>query len=88
MLEVQPPPDVPGIIEHLANQFSAAMAVLLTTIDATVVDLARLAYVSVLLIGALLYFTHLEKRLGKDLIKGGVVLAILAELVFPFVVKI
>jgi hypothetical protein len=88
MLDVQPPPDVPGIIQHLAKQFSAAMAVLLTTIDATVVDLARLAYVSVLLVGALLYFTHLEKRLGKDLIKGGVVLAVLAELVFPFVVKI
>ncbi len=88
MLDIQPPPDVPGLIQQLAKQFTSAMAVLLTTIDATVVGLARLAYITVLLLGAILYFTHLEKRLGKDLIKGGVVLAILAEFVFPFVVKI
>ena len=59
------------------------MTAVISTINTTVVDVARLAYVSILLIGLLLYFTHLERRLGKDLIKGGVVLAVLSEFIFP-----
>jgi hypothetical protein len=33
--------------------------------------------------GLLLYFTHVNRRQGKDLVKGGVVLAVLSEFVFP-----
>jgi len=61
---------------------------LLTTVDSTVVDLARMAYVSLLMVGLLLYFTHIERRLGKDLIKGGVALAVLSEFVFPVLTKL
>jgi hypothetical protein len=87
MLDVQPPPDMGSIVQNLAQQFTSVMSVVLATVDATVVDIARLAYVSVLLIGLLLYFTHVEKRLGKDLIKGGVILAVLSEFVFPVIGK-
>jgi len=61
---------------------------LLTTVDSTVIDLARMAYVSLLMVGLLLYFTHIERRLGKDLIKGGVALAVLSEFVFPVLTKL
>jgi hypothetical protein len=88
MLDVQTPPDVGTVIQNLAQQFTSIMSVVLTTVDTTVLALARLAYVSVLLIGLLLYFTHVEKRLGKDLIKGGVILAILSEFVFPAISKV
>jgi hypothetical protein len=64
------------------------MTLVLATVDSTVLDLTRVAYVTVLLVGLLLYFTHLERRLGKDLIKGGVVLAVLAEFVFPLFVRL
>jgi len=83
-----PPPDIGGLIKSLAQQFTSLMTVLLTTLDTTVIQLARLAYVSVLLLGVLLYFTRVERRLGKDLIKGGVVLAVLTEFVFPALVKL
>lgn len=86
MLQV-PPPDTGSLIKSLAQQFATLVSVLLTTIDSTVIELSRLAYVSVLLLGVLLYFTRAEKRLGKDLIKGGVVLAVLAEFVFPALIK-
>jgi hypothetical protein len=88
MLDTQAPPDVTGIIQQLAKQFTSALAALLTTVDSTVITLVRVAYVSVLLLGVLLYFTRLEKRLGKDLIKGGVVLAILSEFVFPAIIRV
>ena len=76
------------VIQQLAQQFTSMMSVVLTTVDSTVIDLARLAYVSVLMIGLLLYFTHVERRLGKDLIKGGVALAVLSEFVFPVISKL
>jgi hypothetical protein len=88
MPDVQPPPDIGSLIQQLAQQFTSAMTTLLTAIDTTVLDVTRLAYVTVLLVGLLLYYTHLERRLGKDLIKGGVVLAILSEFVFPSLSKI
>jgi hypothetical protein len=83
-----PPPDLGAAIQQLAAQFTALMTTLLSTIDSTVLVLVRLAYVTVLLLGILLYFTHVEKRLGKDLIKGGIVLAVLSEFVLPAISKL
>ncbi|HME19018.1 MAG TPA: hypothetical protein VKF15_04720 [Nitrososphaerales archaeon] len=83
MLDVQAPPDLGVVIQQMAKQFVTVMTTLLTTINTTVIDVSRLAYISVLLVGLLLYSTHLDKRLGKDLIKGGVILAVLSEFVFP-----
>lgn len=88
LVDAPPPPDLGSVIQQLAQQFTSLMSVLLGTVDSTAIVLARLAYVSVLLLGVLLYFTHLERRLGKDLIKGGVVLAVLSEFVFPAISRI
>lgn len=88
MLDIQTPPDIGTIIQQLAKQFASVMTVVLSTINSTVVEISRLAYVSILLIGLLLYFSHVERRLGKDLIKGGVILAVLSEFVFPEISKI
>ncbi|MDA4124407.1 MAG: hypothetical protein OK438_03020 [Thaumarchaeota archaeon] len=87
MPAIQPPAQTGDLIQQLAQQFTSIMTSALTTIDSTVVDLARLAYVTVLMVGILLYFTHVERRLGKDLIKGGVALAIMSEFVFPVITK-
>jgi hypothetical protein len=88
MSGVQPPPGVGNIVEQFAQEFTTAVKVLLGTIDSTVIDLSRLAYVTLLMLGLLLYFTHIERRLGKDLIKGGVALAVISEFVFPYLAKL
>ncbi len=88
MPDIQPPAKMGDLIQQLAQQFTSIMTTALTTIDSTVVDLARLAYVTVLMVGVLLYFSHVERRLGKDLIKGGAALAILSEFVFPVITKL
>ena len=41
-----------------------------------------------LLVGVFLYFTMVNRRLGKELIVGGMALAILSELVFPAMVTV
>lgn len=87
MLDIQTPVGADSIIQQLAQQFTSTMTFLLTTVDSTVVDLARVAYVTLLLVGLLLYYTHAAQRLGKDLIKGGVALAVISEFVFPVLVK-
>jgi len=83
MSGLQPPPDFGTTVQQMAQQFVTALTALLTTINATVIEISRLAYISIILVGLLLWATHLDKRLGKDLIKGGVVLAVLSEIVFP-----
>jgi hypothetical protein len=75
-------------LQQLASEFSSAASQLLTTVDSTVIDLTRLAYVTVLLVGVFLYFTRIQKRLGRELITGGIVLAILSEFVFPSLSKL
>ena len=76
------------MIQQLAQQFTSTMTYLLATINSTAMDLTRGVYITLLLLGILLYYTHAAQRLGKDLIKGGVALAIVSEFVFPWLVKI
>jgi len=88
MSQLPSQPNVGNVIQQLAQQFVAIMTTLLAAVDTTVLEIARLAYITVLMVGLLLYYTHIERRLGRDLIKGGVVLAVLAELVFPYLTKL
>jgi anti-anti-sigma regulatory factor len=83
LLDTATVPDWGSVVQQMAQQFTSIMTTILTTINNTVIDIARLAYVSILLVGLLLYFSHAERRLGKDLIRGGIILAILSEFVFP-----
>ncbi len=88
MLDIPPPSDKGNLIQQLAQKFTSIMTTVLTTVDSTAMELARLAYISVPMVGLLPYFAHVERRLGKDLIKGGVALAVLSEFVFPVISKL
>jgi len=87
MFDIQTPVGADNLIQQLVQQFTSTMTFLLNTVDSAAVDLARAAYITLLLVGILLYYTHAAQRLGKDLIKGGVALAIISEFVFPWLVK-
>ena len=88
MLDIQPTPGADSLVQQLAQELTSALTALLAIVDSTVIDISRVAYVSLLMIGLLLYYTHVERRLGKDLIKGGVALAIICEFVFPLIMKL
>jgi hypothetical protein len=79
------PPDVATGIQQFAGEFASETAAVLTSINAAVIDIVRVAYVTCLLLGVLLYYTHLGRRLGKDLIVGGVLLIVITEFVIPAV---
>jgi hypothetical protein len=57
-------------------------------IDGTVVDVTRVAYVTVLLLGLRLYFTRIQRSLGRGLITRGIARAVLSEFVFPAVFRV
>ena len=81
------PPDFGSTLQQLANEFSSGVGQLLQAIDGTVIDITRMAYITVLLVGVLLYFTRIQRRLGRDLITGGIILAVLSEVFFPMLIK-
>ena len=90
VLDTQPPapPDITSIIHQIQQSVIGTGQVLLQTIDDTVISLARVAFVTLLVLGFFLYFTHLHRRLGKDLMFGGVALAIISQFVLPFISKV
>ena len=88
MSSIQHPGGIESQIQQFAQQFTSSMTFLLSIVDTTVIDLMRVVYVSLLVVGILLYYSHVAQRLGKDLIKGGVALAIISEFVVPWLVKL
>ena len=83
-----PPPDFGSVLQQLASEFTSGASQLLLAIDWTVINVTRVAYVTVLILGVCLYFTRINRRLGKELITGGIALAILSEFVFPAIVTV
>ncbi|MGD0477743.1 MAG: hypothetical protein ABSB29_06215 [Nitrososphaerales archaeon] len=80
--------DAGSVIQQLTQQFRAVMTTVLLTTDSTVLGIARLAHLSILMISLLHHFTHVQRRLGKYLIKGGVVLTVLSEFVLPVIGRV
>jgi hypothetical protein len=85
ILDAPRPPDVTTAIQQFASQFAIGAAAVLTSVNSAVTDIIRVAYVTCLLIGVLLYFSHLGRRLGKDLMVGGVLLVVVGEYAIPAV---
>jgi hypothetical protein len=85
LLDTPQPPDLATAIQQFASQFATETAAVLSSVNSAVLDIARVAYVTCLLVGVLLYFTHLGRRLGKDLIVGGALLVVISEYVIPSV---
>ena len=58
------PPDFGTVLQQLANEFTSDATQLMLAIDGAIIDISRLAYITVLLIGVFLYSTRLSRRLG------------------------
>ena len=86
--DIQSSADLPTEIQQIAQQFTAVATWVLGMVNTSMIEISRVAYISAVLIGVLLYSTHLAKRLGRDLIQGGLALAILSEIIFPLIIKV
>ncbi len=81
-------PDMARVIQQLSGGFVANATQFVVALDSAAIHLARLAYVTAFLIGALLYFTRLHKNLGREMVTGGLLLAVLSEFILPALIKL
>lgn len=88
LLEDSQYPDIATIIQQLSGGIAANATQFVMALDSAAIRLARLAYVAAFLIGALLYFTQLHKNLGRDMVTGGLFLAVLSEFILPAIIKL
>ena len=86
LLDAPQPLDFATTVQQFAAQFATEAAAVMASINSAVIDIARASYVTCLLVGVMLYFTHLSRRLGKDLVVGGVLVIVISEYLIPAVI--
>jgi hypothetical protein len=75
-------------IQGFANGFATNLSVVTLTMDNAAVDIGKAAVVFLIIAGVILWFTRVNKRLGKELVEGGVFIGIFIEFVVPFLMSI
>jgi len=70
-------------VSFIIDEFSSAITKLVTVFTKALISIGRAIYISLIIIGFILRTTRISWRLGWELIKGGVFLAILTEIVIP-----
>lgn len=82
------PPDIVSIIQQIQQNVVATGQAVITATNDTVVALAKLTFITLFVLGVFLYFTRLHRRLGKELMIGGVVLGVMSEVIIPAISKL
>lgn len=75
------------LFENLSSKFVNLFEKIVMILKGVILNISRIAYSLVAMVGVLIYFSRLNKRLGLDLIKGAIILALISEIIFPFLVK-
>ncbi len=72
--------------DYVINEFASIVGKISTSLLKGLISISRSLYVTLFVVGAVLYFTRLNRRLGRDLMLGSVSIAILMEAILPFIV--
>jgi hypothetical protein len=75
-------------IQSFANGFATNMSVVTLTMDNAAVDIGKAAVVFLIIAGVILWFTRVNKHLGKELLEGGIFIGLFIEFVVPFLMSI
>jgi 2-keto-4-pentenoate hydratase len=76
------------VIQSFANGFATNMSTVTLTIDNAAVDIGKAAVVFLVVAGALLWFTRVNKHLGKELLEGGIIIGLFIEFAVPMLMSI
>lgn len=75
-------------IQSFANGFATNMSVVTLTMDNAAVDIGKAAVVFLVIAGVLLWFSRVNKHLGKELLEGGILIGLFIEFVVPVLMSI
>jgi hypothetical protein len=75
-------------IQNFASGFATNMNLVTLTLDNAAVDIGKAAVVFLVIVGVILWFTRVNKRLGKDLLAGGILIGLFIEFGVPVLMSI
>ncbi len=75
-------------IQNFASGFATNMTAVTLTMDSAAVDIGKAAVVFLVISGILLWFTKVNRHLGKDLLKGGILIGLFIEFGVPVLMSI
>jgi hypothetical protein len=75
-------------IQNFASGFATNMSAVTLTMDSAAIDIGKAAVVFLVIAGILLWFTKVNKHLGKDLLKGGILIGLFIEFGVPVLMSI
>lgn len=75
-------------IQNFATGFATDMSAVTLSMDSAAVDIGKAAVVFLVIAGVLLWFTRVNKRLGKELLEGGILIGLFIEFGIPFLMSI
>src|SRR5438132_13974087 len=70
-------------IQNFASGFATNMTAVTLTLDNAAVDIGKAAVVFLVITGVILWFTKVNKHLGKELLEGGVIVGLFIEFGVP-----
>jgi len=75
-------------IQNFASGFATNMTAVTLTMDNAAVDIGKAAVIFLVIAGAILWFTRVNKRMGKELVSGGILIGLFIEFVVPVLMSI
>ena len=75
-------------IQSFASGFATNMAAVTLTMDNAAVDIGKAAVVFLVITGVILWFTRVNKRMGKELVSGGILIGLFIEFLVPVLMSI
>ena len=71
-------------VQQWVDQFSTSSTQILQVVNTTFRSIMGVAWVTLISLGLLLYLTRLHRKLGKEFVFGGFAMAILVQLILPW----
>ncbi len=75
-------------IQNFASGFATNMSAVTLTFDNAAIDIGKAAVVFLVISGVLLWFSRVNKHLGKELVEGGVIIGLFIEFAVPILMSI
>lgn len=75
-------------IQNFANSFSVNISAVMLSLDTATIDIGRAVVVFLVIAGIVLWFTRVNRRLGKEFLAGGILIAFFVTYVVPFLMSI
>lgn len=86
-VEEEGPKDVAQLITSLIDRFIEGGSQVVIHLTYGLIKLAKVVYLLLIVLGIFLYFTQINRRTGKNLIIGGIVIAFIFEYVIPYILS-